>query len=170
VTGVDRTSSFCRPLLPRLLIANGTLEALKWLGMVLMTIDHVNKYLFNGTNVVAFAAGRLALPIFAFVLAYNLARPSALAHGVYVRTAVRLFVFGLLTTPPFIALGGLIGGVYPLNIMFTLLVATGVIFLIDSGRPVSAIVAFLVGGALVEFWWPALGLCVALWRYARSPT
>ena len=32
---------------PRLSLTNGTLEALKWLGLLLMTGDHVNKYLFN---------------------------------------------------------------------------------------------------------------------------
>jgi hypothetical protein len=156
-------------VLPRLVIAAGTLEALKWLGLVLMSVDHVNKYLFNGTNAAAFAMGRLALPVFAFVLAYNLARAGILARGVYLRTAIRLLVFGLLATPPFIALGGLIGGVYPLNIMFTLLVATAVIFLVDSGRMVTAILVFAAGGVLVEFWWPALGLCVAMWLFAQSP-
>jgi hypothetical protein len=30
-------------------IADGTLEALRWLALVLMTGDHANKYLFNGT-------------------------------------------------------------------------------------------------------------------------
>jgi len=156
-------------MFPRLLVADGTLEALKWLGMVLMTVDHVNKYLFNGTSATAFAIGRLALPIFAFVLAYNLARPGVLAQGIYLRIAVRLLVFGLLATPPFIVLGGLIVGVYPLNTLFTLLVATGVIFLVDSSRTVAAILVFAAGGVLVEFWWPALGLCVAMWLFARSP-
>jgi hypothetical protein len=32
--------------------SDGTLEALKWLGLILMTGDHVNKYLFNATLVI----------------------------------------------------------------------------------------------------------------------
>jgi hypothetical protein len=28
----------------RLVVADGTLEALKWLGLVLMALDHVNKF------------------------------------------------------------------------------------------------------------------------------
>lgn len=99
--------------LPRLVVADGTIEALKWLGVALMTVDHANKYLFNETSSAAFAAGRFALPIFAFVLAYNLARPDALARGAYKRTAGRLLLFGLLATPAFIALGGLLAKVYP---------------------------------------------------------
>ncbi|WP_296310271.1 TraX family protein [Pseudomonas sp.] len=152
---------------PSLVIADGTLEALKWLGLFLMTIDHVNKYLFNGTCPAAFAAGRLALPIFVMVLAYNLARPNSLARGVYRRTAGRLLTFGVLATPAFLALGGLVAGAYPLNILFTLLVATVVIQLLDCDRPVAAVIAFGIGGALVEFWWPAIGLCVVVWLYAR---
>ena len=43
----------------RLVIANGTLEALKWLALLLMTGGHVNKYLFNGTLPWLFNAGRV---------------------------------------------------------------------------------------------------------------
>nr|WEG85486.1 trbP [Escherichia coli] len=67
-----------RASLPAMVIADGTIEALKWLALLAMTGDHVNKYLFNGTLPYLFEAGRLALPLFVFVLAYNLARPGAL--------------------------------------------------------------------------------------------
>lgn len=36
--------------LPRLVLSDGALEALKWTALLLMTGDHVNKYLFNGTK------------------------------------------------------------------------------------------------------------------------
>ena len=32
-------------VLPRLVLSDGTVEALKWLGLILMTGDHINKYL-----------------------------------------------------------------------------------------------------------------------------
>ena len=48
-----------------------------------MTGDYVNKYLFNGTLPRLFNAGRVTLPLFVFVLAYNLARPDTLERGVY---------------------------------------------------------------------------------------
>lgn len=154
---------------PRLAVSDGSLEALKWLAVTLMTVDHVNKYLFNETSAVAFAVGRMAMPLFAFVLAYNLARPGALEHGLYQRIALRLIAFGLLATPAFLTLGGLLWTAYPLNIMFTLLTATAVMYLIDSGSKFAALACFVVCGALVEFWWPAVGLCLAVWLYARSP-
>jgi|SRR5690625_2855495 len=156
-----------------LYVPNGTVEALKWLALVLMTGDHVNKYLFNGTLPVLFEAGRLALPIFAFVLAYNLARPGVLERGAYPRTMARLAVFGAVATVPFVALGGLYAGWLPLNVLFTLLTITACAYLVEKGGPAAfagAAVVFLVGGLLVEFWWPAVAFGLATWAYCKRPT
>lgn len=87
-----------------LVVADGTLEALKWLAMVLMVIDHANKWVFDASFHWMYAAGRLSAPIFVFVLAYNLARPHALPSGACLRTAKRLALFGALATPAFMAL------------------------------------------------------------------
>ena len=84
-------------------VPDGTVEALKWIALALMTGDHVNKYLFNGTLPFLFEAGRLALPLFVFVLGYNLARPGAFERGAYTRTMKRLAVFGAVASVPFIA-------------------------------------------------------------------
>lgn len=154
-------------------IPDGSLEAMKWLGLLLMTGDHVNKYLFNGTLPVLFELGRLALPLFIFVLAYNLARDTALARGVYFRTLWRMGVFGLLATGPFIALGGLAQGWWPLNVMFTLMAATATIYLIEKNGPASWIAAgavFLFSGACVEFGWPAIAGAVAVWWFCKRPS
>ena len=162
-----------RAALPQLRIADGTLEALKWLALLLMTGDHVDKYLFNGTITPLFDAGRLALPIFVFVLAYNLARPHALEHGIYPRTMKRLALFGALASPAFIALGGLLAGWWPLNIMFALLAIAGVLYLLELGTvgsSIAAAVLFIVAGSSVEFWWPALAFGVAVWRYCKRPS
>lgn len=157
---------------PRLTLSNGAIEFLKWLALLLMTGDHINKYLLNGTNEFLFAAGRLALPLFAVVLGYNLARPGALASGAYVRVMKRLAVFGLAATPAFITLGGLAAGWWPLNVMFTLLVATAVLCLVDQGGKwhlAAAAAVFLLGGSSVEYWWPALTISGAVWLYCRRP-
>lgn len=157
----------------QLIIATGTLEAMKWLALVLMTLDHVNKYLFGHTVPALFAVGRIAMPLFVFVLAYNLARPGAYDGGAYRRTAIRLALYGVLACIPFIALGKVHGGWWPLNIMFTLLVATIVIGLIERGGRLCTTIAlavFVVGGALVEYWWFAVGLTIASWRYCKWPS
>jgi hypothetical protein len=104
----------------RLVVTDGTLEALKWLGMVLMALDHVNKYLLGESSAVLFNLGRMVMPLFGFVLMYNLARPGALAAGVHVRVMRRLLAFGALSTPAFAALVGW----WPLNILFMLLLST----------------------------------------------
>jgi len=154
-------------------IPDGTVEGLKWLALVLMTGDHVNKYLFNATLPVLFWAGRLAMPIFVFVLAYNLARPGALERGVYRRAMSRLAVFGTLASVPFIALGGLYGGWWPLNMMFALLVITVTAYLVEHGGQwylIAASAVFLLGGSSVEFWWPGIAFGLAVWSYTRLPS
>ena len=157
---------------PALDVPDGTLEALKWLGLVLMTLDHVNKYLLHGAHPALFAAGRLALPLFAFVLGCHLARPGALAVGVYRRTATRLAAVGAIATVPFVALGGLGWGWWPINILGTLAVAVLCAWLLELGgtaRIALAAAVFVVGGSLVEFWWPGVAACLLAWAYCRRP-
>jgi hypothetical protein len=157
-------------------LSDGTLEALKWLGLILMTGDHINKYLFNATLPGLFEAGRLCLPIFVFVLAYNLARPGALARGVYDRTIKRLLTFGVFASAPFIALNlnhlhsspfGL------LNVLFTLLVITVTAYLIEKDgifNRAAAFVVFLLGGWLVEYGWLGVALGLASWMHCKQPS
>lgn len=157
---------------PRLAVSDGALEALKWLALLLMTADHANKFLFNGTNGAVFAAGRLAMPLFVFVLAYNLARPGVLERGGYLRTMLRLALFGVLSLPAFTIMGGLNAALRPLNIMFTLLVLAATLCLLEgrtTGNCIAAAVVFLAGGINVEFWWPAPAFGVAVWWYSKRP-
>lgn len=158
--------------LPSLTLSDGSLEALKWLALVLMTLDHANKYLLQPAIPALFDAGRTVMPIFAIVLAYNLARPGMLARSVYPKVMKRLALAGALAALPFIALGGLGWDWWPLNIMATLLVATGVMHLLERGgaaRVGGAVALSVVGGALVEFWWPALAIAVGAWSYFKRP-
>lgn len=168
MTAGGRTAS----LLPPIRLSDGTVEGLKWLGLGLMTIDHINKYLLHERVAALFAVGRLALPLFAVVLAFNLARPGTLERRVYLRVLGRLTLVAALSEIPFIALGGLAWGWYPFDILVTLIVSSAIMWLIDLGgtwRVTLAVLLFLVGGAMVEFWWPGVALCVAAWAYCRRP-
>jgi len=159
--------------LPKLLVKDGTIEALKGLALFLMTLDHINKYLFAETLPFLFEAGRLTMPLFVFVLAYNLARPGTKERGGFIRTMKRLALFGILATPAFIGLGGLVAGWWPLNIMFALLVMTLTIYMMDRHTTVSTIAAacvFIVGGSSVEFWWPGITIGIAIWSYCKTPS
>ena len=74
----------------------GALAALKWLALALMTVDHLDAFVYQrelGTWV-----GRLVFPVFGFVLGYNLARPSLDAAG-RARLLRRLLAFALLALP-----------------------------------------------------------------------
>ena len=158
---------------PALVFTDGGVETVKWFALACMLLDHVNKYLLDGAEPALFALGRFALPLFGFALAYNLARPGALARGAYRRLLPRLAAFGVIASRFFIALGGLGWGWWPLNIMFTLFVAAAVLWLLEvrsSSAIAGAIVLFLVGGLFVEFWWPALACIVAAWLYCRRAT
>lgn len=152
-------------------IADGTLEAIKWLALALMTADHVNKYLFAETLPGVYQLGRLALPLFGFVLAYNLARPSAFTSGAYQRTMTRLAMYGVAATPFFVLLGGLLFGWWPLNIMFMLLIATGSLYLAQQSskaNKIAGLAVFLVGGAFVEFWWFGICFCMCAHWYCQT--
>ena len=150
-------------------ISDGSLEALKWVGLVLMAGDHVNKYLLDEASPALYALGRMVMPLFGFVLMAHLARPGALEGGVHLRVMQRLAIFALLATPAFVHL---VGG-WPLNILATLFLATLVVWLLERGgraQRCAALIAFLIGGALVEFWWPALLCCLGAWAFLRGPS
>lgn len=150
-------------------ISNGSLEALKWIGVLLMTGDHINKYLFHGADPTLYAMGRMVMPLFGFVLMSNLTRPGSLETGMHLRVMKRLAIFGLLATPAFIRLVGW----WPLNILATLLLATLIVWLLERGSGPArsaALITFLIGGAVVEFWWPALLCCLGTWAFLRRPS
>lgn len=145
-------------------ISYGKTELLKWAALVLMLGDHVNKFLFNGNySEFLFNAGRLCLPIFVFVLAANLVKTDKETHR---RTMLRIFTFGVIASIPYY----LLGTALPLNILFTLLLIVIVIYLLEL-RVVTAyflaVFAFIVGGAFVEFWWPAIILGVTLFYFLK---
>jgi len=154
---------------PRLVIADGSLEALKWLSLGLMVLDHVNKFLFGESSAVLFDLGRMVMPLFGFVLMYNLTRPDAVARGIHLRVMRRLLVFGTLATPLFLMLVGW----WPLNILFMLSLATGIVWLIERGGAIRFAIAsllFVTAGAFVEFWWFGVLCCLGAWAFCRRPT
>ena len=159
-----------KPQAHHLVLANGTVELLKWLALFFMTLDHFNKYVYNGTIPYFFELGRLAMPIFSFVFAYNLAR-SNVDNEVRSRVLKRLFALGLVSSIPYIALGGVQYGWWPLNILFTLFTSGLIIHLIERKNQTSLLIAFVVfvlGGSVVEFWWPSILMTITTWFYCRS--
>lgn len=158
---------------PQFIVPDGALEALKWIALLLMTADHINKYIFNGTNNFIFNAGRTAMPIFVTVFAYNLARPGSFESGAYTRIMQRLILFGLLAMPAIFFMAGIAASWRPLNILFTLFGIAVTVYLMAQRNTfcyITGTVVFFVVGTNVEFWWPALTLGLAVWWYCTRPS
>jgi len=134
-----------------------------------MTLDHINRFFLNESYYSFYCAGRLAMPLFAFVFAYNLARTELITQEIYTKTVKRLVFFGLLATPAFIAMRRL-EGLVPLNILFTFLVALTCIFFYEKGQKgmLFSVVCFLLGGLVVEYSWAGLLLTSAFWFYCKK--
>jgi hypothetical protein len=146
--------------------SDGSLQLMKLVAVVLMTLDHINTHIWGGSSSFAFNLGRLAMPIFGVVFAFNLARPGALERHAFERLALRLIVFGMVACVPYMALNGS----WPLNILFTFLMALCVCLLLERGHHRFAVFFFLVGGLLVEYLWFGISLVVAAWWYFKQPT
>jgi hypothetical protein len=141
-----------------------------------MVVDHTNKFLYTEHLPGVFQIGRIVMPIFAFVLAYNLARPNARTSGARERMIFRLALWGLIAAPFSIILSGTLVTAHawwPFNILFTLLLIAALVDLIEKGgwaRRAAAVALFLVGGALVEFLWFGVACGLGAWGYCRKPT
>ena len=151
----------------RLRLSSGAVESLKWLALLAMLVDHVNAVFFaRELGTWATAIGRIAMPLFALVLGYNIGRPGAdLA-----RCLRRLLLFGLLALPFHAFLFAQVGGWWPLNIMFTFAVAVGSILLAERGQGIAAAAVFVLGSMLVEYWWPGVALVLIGWAYRVRPS
>lgn len=163
-------------------ISDGSIEAIKWVAILFMTIDHINSNLIYTTTgqfyPVLFNIGRIAFPLFALVLAYNLARPRSAQDEKKAIIGVlnRLLLFGVVSLVPYyLATDGLI---LPLNIMFTLAVATAIIYVIHLGterkRRISryaiyflAHSLFVITAPFVDYSLYGVSLIVMAWLFFR---
>jgi hypothetical protein len=156
-------------------LSAGALEALKWIGVGLMVVDHINAYVYAWKYPALYAAGRVAFPVFAFVLAYNLARPGN--ERAVDRAFMRLMLFGVAAQ--FFSMS-LRRGVEPdgawwqLNVLLTFGLAA---VLIQMTRGPArwytwafAAFATALAGAFVEFHWPGLIYVVAAYHYCARRT
>ncbi len=148
------------------------MEAIKWLAVLLMTLDHVNYHLLQGAYPWMHSAGRIALPLFVFTLAYHLARPSAVGDKVALRVLERLLPIAVISSLPYLELNLFRIGFFPLNILFTLAAGTAMVALIESSTKWSsplAVLLFASMGAIVDYQWTGLGLFIACWQFFRRP-
>jgi hypothetical protein len=156
---------------PQIRLSDGALEALKYLALVLMTLDHANQFLLNESMPAFYVMGRLAFPLFAFILGWNLARPGLVESGAGNRILKRLFWYGLAATLPYAYLMDYAW--WPLNILFTLWGGTAIVLLLmrqDDRFTLAAVFLFLISGAFVDYQWFGIAVCVSSFIFCRRPT
>lgn len=156
-------------MLTRLNIPNTALTTIKLIGITAMLIDHYNSFIKSEYSPLLYEIGRLALPLFVFVLGYNLARiPTAKLP----KMMLRLLVFGVMATPLYNMLGAGLWYWWPLNILFTLLVAVGTVYLLTVSVPrrlvipvrLAAVLFFAAAGSMVDYFWVGPALVLVIWR------
>ncbi|CAM4113820.1 conjugal transfer protein [Stenotrophomonas lactitubi] len=124
-------------------------EVLKWLAVILMTGDHIAKVVYGGYVPGLSEAGRVAFPLFALVMAYNLAQSGA-DVGKSVR---RLALWGVIAQPVHAVV---FGYWLPLNILLTFALSAAALYAVNQ-RGWTALVAFAVAAlvlpAFVDYQW-----------------
>lgn len=135
-------------------------ELLKWIALVLMTGDHAVKVFAGGYIPVVSELGRVAFPLFALVMAYNMAQPGADAS----RTLRRLLPWALIAQPVH---AWAFGSFLPLNVLWTFALAAGCLALHQRGRTGWAVLVFAAGGLFVDYQWFGVGLVIVWWSLYR---
>lgn len=135
-------------------------EWLKWVALLLMTGDHVNKVLLAGAYPVLSEAARVVFPIFAIVLVYNL---HASPNPETVRRALNRLAVAAVIAQPFHAWA--FGYWLPLNVLFTLALGLRII---NAPLHVAALL-FVFGGLFVDYQWAGLAVVVSTAWMLRHP-
>jgi hypothetical protein len=136
----------------------GTL-ALKAFALVWMVADHVDWLLFDATLGIHRGVGRIVFPLFAYVLAWNLARVSD-PRRILTVLVPRMLAVGLVSHPFY---ASLLGAHLPLNVMFTLAAGAAVVAFLRMGQGAAAAAVFVLAGALVDYAWFGLGAIAFAW-------
>lgn len=135
-------------------MTSGGRELLKWIAVLLMTGDHVAKVFYGGYVPVISELGRIAFPVFALVMAYNLAEPNA-----DIAKSIRRLALWAAIAQPAHALA--FGHWLPLNVLASFALAASVVWAIRAGR--CWLVVALAGPLplLVDYQWSGIAVVVA---------
>ncbi len=136
-------------------------ELLKWLAVILMTGDHVAKVIYGGYVPGLSEAGRVAFPLFALVMAYNLAQPGADVD----KSVRRLALWGVIAQPVH-ALA--FGHWLPLNILLTFSLSALVIYAVERRESSVVVMAAGVLPLVVDYQWAGVGFVLLAWLGFRT--
>lgn len=136
-------------------------ELLKWIAVALMTLDHALKVFQLGYVPVATELGRVAFPIFALVMAYNLAQPGADVT----RSIRRLALWAIIAQP---AHAFAFGHWLPVNILWTFVVAACAIWALGRRNWHLAAALLAVAPIFLDYAWAGVWLVVGAWACFRE--
>ncbi|HHA2817700.1 TPA: TraX family protein [Stenotrophomonas maltophilia] len=137
-------------------LSSGARELLKWIALLAMTGDHVAKVVFGGYVPVVSELGRIAFPLFALVMACNLAQP-----GADLRKSMRRLALWGLIAQPLHALA--FCSWLPLNILLTFALAAVAVHALANNRPVQLLLAAGVLPMFVDYQWAGVGSVLLAW-------
>lgn len=139
-------------------MSSSTRELLKWVALICMTFDHVAKVFYSGYVPVLSELGRIAFPLFALVMAYNLAQP-----GADVAKSVRRLVAWGVLAQPFHAWA--FGYWVPVNVLLAFALAAALVWCIQRRQWLLAVLCACPAPLLVDYQWTGVALVVAAWAY-----
>ncbi|MEN5284416.1 MULTISPECIES: TraX family protein [Stenotrophomonas] len=140
----------------RATLSSGARESMKWLALLSMTGDHVAKVVFGGYVPVVSEFGRIAFPLFALVMACNLAQPGA-DLGKSIR---RLSAWGLVAQPlHMLAFGHWL----PLNILLTFALAAVAVHALTNNRQLLLLVTAGLLPFFVDYQWAGVAFVMLGW-------
>lgn len=140
-------------------MTSGGREALKWLSLVLMTGDHVNKVLLHGSQPWLTDLARVVFPIFALVLAYNLVRVES------IRPALVRLAIAAAIVQPFHAL--VFDTWWPVNVLATFALALAMMRLWVADRRILAL-GLLVLSPAADYGVAGVGFTFAAWLWFKG--
>lgn len=117
---------------------------LKLIAACAMLIDHT-AHIFFPYDIYLRCIGRLAFPIFAFMVAIGYSKTRNVKKYI-----VRMFIFALIAQIPYVYLIGDFKNI-PFNVIFTLLFGLISIYVIDKGNPLFAVTIPIALALLAEF-------------------
>ncbi|WP_414615841.1 TraX family protein [Stenotrophomonas geniculata] len=141
-------------------LRSGARELLKWIALLAMTGDHVAKVVFGGYVPVVSELGRIAFPLFALVMACNLAQPGADLR----KSMRRLALWGLIAQPLH---AFAFGSWLPLNILLAFTFAAVAVHALANNRPVQLLLAAGVLPLFVDYQCAGVGSVLLAWIALR---
>ncbi|HEL4844052.1 TPA: conjugal transfer protein [Stenotrophomonas maltophilia] len=136
-------------------------ELLKWLAVVLMTCDHVAKVICGGYVPGLSEAGRVAFPLFALVMAYNLAQPGADV----IKSVRRLALWGGIAQP----VHALTFGYWlPVNILLTFALCAVAVYAAGQRKWIVLALAAAILPLFVDYQWAGVAFVLLAWLGFRA--